>query len=98
MSKKEERKMVFEMLSEGKINVGDAETLLQALESSRRVKRPMGFAGVSGFPGLNLEDLQFEIEGRIEEGLGHLDNLGDILGDFDFEFDLDMDFDRDCDC
>ena len=83
MSKKEERKMVFEMLSEGKITVEDAETLLDALDTSRDTKRPMGFAGVTGFDPLNLEDFQIELDDHLNHALEGLDDLETLFEDFD---------------
>lgn len=83
MSKKEERMMVFEMLSEGKIDVEEAETLLGALAESHQTKPPMGFTGMADF--LEFELPNFDLE--LGKGLEGLKDLGGMFKDSNFDFD-----------
>ena len=83
MSKKEERMMVFEMLSEGKIDVEEAETLLGALADSHQPKRPMGFSGMADILEFDLPNFDLELG----KGLEGLKDLGSVFEDFDFDLD-----------
>ena len=74
MSLSEERRMVLEMLSEGKIEVEDAQGLLDALEESR--PRPVS-AGLDDRCCTDLGDLTIELD----QELDFLDEAPKGLGD-----------------
>lgn len=79
MSQNEERRMIIEMLSEGKINVEDAESLLEALESSGTRARSKNNEFCFDFESFIPEDFMDDLRGGLEKGLGK-------LGEFDIHF------------
>ena len=72
----EERRKVLDMLSEGKINVEEAERLLEALQDTHReTRKGRGIGGLQD----TLEGLGEEIGKGLEEGLAGLEGLGESL-------------------
>ena len=79
MSLSEERRMVLEMLSEGKIKVEDAQGLLDALEESR--PRPVS-AEREDCCCTDLGDLTIELDQELDFLDDALEDLGDDLTGF----------------
>jgi hypothetical protein len=79
MSLSEERRMVLEMLSEGKIEVEDAQGLLEALGESRQ--RPIA-ASQDGCCGLGLDDLTIELDEKFDFLDEAFEDLGEDFASF----------------
>jgi phage host-nuclease inhibitor protein Gam len=91
MTLREERRMVFDMLAEGKITVKEAEGLLDALEESfftpflhtSKGSRDFTCCGSGDFSGC-----QHEFESYLEENEDYIEDIGDleaVMGDFESE-------------
>jgi hypothetical protein len=89
MTLREERRMVFDMLAEGKITVKEAEGLLDALEesiSSPLLHTSKGSHDFTCCGGGDFSACTEEFESYLEESEDYIEDIGDIeaeMGDFE---------------
>ena len=101
MTLREERRMVFDMLAEGKITVKEAEGVLDALEES--ISNPFwhtskGSHDFTCCGGGDFRGCIEEFESYLEEYEDYIEDIGDleaVMGDFESEMgDLEAEMER----
>ncbi len=81
MTLREERRMVFDMLAEGKITVKETEGLLDALEESNSTSFWHTSKGSHDFTccdGGDFSDCTKEFESYLEEHEDYIEDIGDL--------------------